>query len=194
MPPDAPYHYDGARSAQVQGEVAFFIRITADVFGAVQQHHAGTAEHRRPQRVWRQPGCHGEVQGIQGGRRKWISLAAGGLGIRIFAPDPTVQEGHHAAIGAIPRFRAGRGGIGGGEEIDQADAQALEHLVGQVGGQEPVSFQYVMDMGLGNAGDAGQGAFAKFSIAHAGTDVGDEPQLEKPEVHWRKPPPYFYRK
>jgi hypothetical protein len=112
----------------------------------------------------------------------------------MLAPDPTVQHRDHAAIAGVFVFLAGRGGIGGGQQIHEVDLEALQELIGHIRGQKPGSFQHVMDMRLRDPGNAGQAAFAEFSVAHSGSDMGDEPHLEKPEVHWTKPPLYFYQK
>jgi hypothetical protein len=71
----------------------------------------------------------------------------------------------------------------GGQQIHQIDSQPAQNLVGHIRGEQPGPFQYVMDMRLRNSCKPGQAAFADFAVAHAGPDVGDQPHLEKPEVH-----------
>jgi hypothetical protein len=59
----------------------------------------------------------------------------------------------------------------------------VEDHVGGVRGKGTFSFEHIMDVGLGDAGDASQVSFSEFAAANALAEVFEKPPLEFMKIH-----------
>ena len=71
----------------------------------------------------------------------------------------------------------------GGEQVQYADLQLAQEAVRQSVGEAAGAFENVVQVGLGEAGLAGEAAFGGFAAIQAGADVADEALVEVGEVH-----------
>ncbi len=60
-----------------------------------------------------------------------------------------------------------------------------EQDIADLRGQNAHSFQHIVQVGLGNAGAAGEPPFGQFAALHAVLHVGNQPELERFKVHMK---------
>ena len=87
---------------------------------------------------------------------------------------------HHTSLAATARFPQ----FFRMNQMQNVDLQTAEHLVGLFHGKQALSFQYVVEMGLGNSGKARESAFGGGSAAHPLAEFVEEALLQFVECHW----------
>jgi hypothetical protein len=67
--------------------------------------------------------------------------------------------------------------------VQNIDLEAAENLVGPVYGQYALSFQYVVEVGLGDSGKAGERALGGGTAVYAPAKLVEETLLQVVECH-----------
>ena len=71
----------------------------------------------------------------------------------------------------------------GGNQVEEIETEIAEDFVGSPGGKGPFSLEDVMNVGLGNAGNARQTSFGHFAAVDAFAEALDESVFKFLEVH-----------
>jgi hypothetical protein len=71
----------------------------------------------------------------------------------------------------------------GTDEVQEVELEDVENEIGCIRGKGPFAFKDIVDMGLGDAGDAGQVALAQLAAPNPLAEVFEEPPLQFSKIH-----------
>ena len=61
-----------------------------------------------------------------------------------------------------------------GEQVEQGEAKDGEDVVRELGGERAGALEDIVDMGLGDAGEASEATLGKFTVVDAAAEVFEE--------------------
>jgi len=77
------------------------------------------------------------------------------------------------------------------EQIEQGDVQVAQQDIADLRGQNPYPLQHIVQVGLRDAGAAGEATFGQLPPLHPILHMRDEPKLQQFKIHEVRGPDDF---